>query len=178
MGGYREYVSGQFSDFRDRLLAVDQTTYLQSLLVRQDKMAMASSVEARVPFVHLPLVNIVNRIPNNLKIPGGITKPILKIIAEKYFPNNFINRRKVGLLLPYDEWCDDPKALGRYLDYLTESNSELSQFSEKNKLKLAVDKFRAGSKPERSHMMSLINLELWMRELKNEQLQFNLHSYE
>ena len=116
-GGYREAVSGKFSDFRTRMFAVDQTSYLQSLLVRQDKMAMAASVEARVPFVHLPLVEFVNNIPNKLRAPGGITKPILKKITEKYLPADFVNRRKIGLILPYDKWCDDPMALGRYLDF-------------------------------------------------------------
>ena len=57
----RRGVSRRFRDFRDRLLAVDQTAYLESLLVRQDKMSMSESVEARVPFVHLPLLKQVNQ---------------------------------------------------------------------------------------------------------------------
>ena len=69
--GLRERVSGRFKDFRDRLLAVDQSAYLELLLVRQDKMAMAASVEARVPFVHLPLARVLNRLPRSVRVPGG-----------------------------------------------------------------------------------------------------------
>ena len=140
---YREAVSSKFNDFRSKMFAVDQTSYLQSLLVRQDKMSMAASVEARVPFVHLPLVEYVNKIPHQLRAPGGITKPILKKVTEKYLPKEFVNRRKIGLLLPYDKWCDDPNALGRYLDYLTDADSKLSRFTEGNKLEIAVDNFRS-----------------------------------
>ena len=103
--GLREQrVAVAFADFRDRLLAVDQSAYLESLLVRQDKMAMAASVEARVPFVHLPLARVLNRLPRALRVPGGVTKPILKAIGERYLPHDLLYRRKVGLTLPFDDW--------------------------------------------------------------------------
>ncbi len=89
--GLREHVSRRFRDFRDRLLAVDQSAYLESLLVRQDKMAMAASVEARVPFVHLPLARVLNRLPRSLRVPGGVTKPILKAIGERYLPHDLLS---------------------------------------------------------------------------------------
>ena len=43
--GAREAAAMRFSDFRERMFAVDQAAYLPSLLMRQDKMAMAASVE-------------------------------------------------------------------------------------------------------------------------------------
>ena len=170
---HRQIVSSKFKDFRTRLFAIDQTAYLQSLLVRQDKMSMAASVETRVPFTHLPLAKLVNGISHNIRVPGEITKPILKKIALKHFSEKFVNRRKNGLLLPYEKWCDDPKALGRYLNLLTDSDSKLAAFSEGNSLKKTVDRFRSGSKPERRHMMKLINIELWLRELEVEQSVFD-----
>ncbi len=116
---------GRFPEFRDRLLAVDQSAYLESLLVRQDKMAMAASVEARVPFVHLPLARVLNRLPRALRVPGGVTKPILKAIGEHYLPRDLLYRRKVGLTLPYDDWLMQPDGLGRFLDDLTAPDSRL-----------------------------------------------------
>ena len=82
--GLREATSARFKDFRDRLFAIDQVSYLESLLVRQDKMSMAASVEARVPYVHLPLAKVVNRLPRDIRAPGGATKPLLKRIAEQF----------------------------------------------------------------------------------------------
>ena len=171
--GARDEASGRFQDFRSRLLAVDQSAYLESLLVRQDKMSMAASVESRVPFVHLPLVREVNALAHSLRIPGGETKPILKQIAERYLPRDLLYRRKVGLTLPYAAWCDNPKTLGRYLEFLESPSSRLSTYSSTGALKSAVERFRAGSKPERRYMFRLINIELWLRSLEIDQREFN-----
>jgi len=88
----RELASDKFSDFRDRIYASDLTAYLESLLVRQDKMSMANSVEARVPFVDVHFAKVINSIPRHIKTPGGVTKPLLKRIAEKYLPESVIYR--------------------------------------------------------------------------------------
>ncbi len=152
-------------DFRSRMLAVDQATYLESLLMRQDKMAMAASVEARVPFTHLPLARVVNRLPHRLRLPGGETKPLLKRIAAPYLPAALLNRRKVGFTLPLDDWLADAEGLGRYLDDLTASDGRLAAYTERRRLKAAVDAFRAGRRHGLPPLAHLINLETWLRGL-------------
>jgi asparagine synthase (glutamine-hydrolysing) len=163
--GYRESVSSRFSDFRDRLFAVDQTAYLESVLLRQDKMSMAASVEARVPFVHLPLARIANRLPRDLRAPGGVTKPLLKRIAERFLDPSVIYRRKIGLWLPYDDWLADEKGLGRYLDLLTEPDGRLRAYAEASALQSAVERFRTGQRCGLPSMWLLVNVELWLRSL-------------
>ncbi len=161
--GAREAASSRFDDFRDRLFAVDQTAYLESLLVRQDKMSMAHSVEARVPFVHTPLLKVVNGLPNEYRVPGGQTKPILKRLAEKHLPHDLIHRRKVGLLLPYDRWATEEDGLGRYLSDLTDPNGRLRTYADAKKLDKAVADFRAGRTESLPRIFALINMELWLR---------------
>jgi asparagine synthase (glutamine-hydrolysing) len=164
--GLREATSKRFKDFRDRLFAIDQVSYLESLLVRQDKMSMAASVEARVPFVHLPLAKVMNRLPRDIRAPGGVTKPLLKRIAEKFLDRRVIYRRKVGLWLPYDDWLSDPKGLGRYLDLLTEPNGRLRAYAkDPAALSQAVDRFRAGERKGIPSMWMLVNVEMWLRSL-------------
>ncbi|MDH3582540.1 MAG: asparagine synthase C-terminal domain-containing protein, partial [Hyphomicrobiales bacterium] len=163
--GARDAASARFRDFRSRMFAVDQTAYLESLLMRQDKMAMAASVEARVPFTHMPLAHVVNRFPHSLRAPGGKTKPLLKEIAARYLPRNVVYRRKVGLGLPLDDWAADEKGLGRYLEYLTDPNSQLSQFAERERLTAAVEAFRKGERIAQPPIAHLVNLELWLRSL-------------
>ncbi len=163
--GARESAAARFSDFRDRLYAVDQTAYLESLLLRQDKMGMAASVEARVPFTHLPLAREVNRIPHTLRTPGGITKPLLKQFAEGFFRKEFVHRRKVGLTLPLADWLADTSGLGGMLELLTEADARLAGFGERTGLRALVERFRAGETAVGRILVHLINMELWLRSL-------------
>ena len=164
--GLREQVSRRFTDFRDRLLAVDQSAYLESLLVRQDKMAMAASVEARVPFVHLPLARVLNGLPRSLRVPGGVTKPILKAIGERYLPHDLLHRRKIGLTLPYNDWLMQPDGLGRYLDDLAAPDGRLGAYTDRKRLASAVERFRKGERGGLPSMVWLINVETWLRSLQ------------
>ncbi len=165
---YRNKVAERFSDFRERMMAVDQATYLSSLLMRQDKMSMAASVEARVPFAHMPLVGIVNKIPIKLRVPGGETKPILKKIAEPWLPKKLLYRRKIGLTLPLDDWLRDPEKLGRYLDDLESPNSRLIQYADRKKITALVRDFRNGKQSsDTPPVMNLVNMELWLRSLES-----------
>lgn len=163
--GAREAASARFKDFRDRLFAVDQSAYLESLLVRQDKMSMAQSVEARVPFVHTPLLNVVNALPDELRVPGQETKPVLKRLAEKHLPHDLIHRRKVGLLLPYKRWAADENGLGRYLSDLTDPNGRLRTYADAKKLDKAVADFQAGQTEALPRIFALINMEVWLRSV-------------
>lgn len=163
--GARESASARFADFRSRMFAADQTAYLESLLMRQDKMAMAASVEARVPFTHLPLARVVNRFPHRVRAPGGETKPLLKKIAGRYLPQEILHRRKIGLNLPLDEWAADPKGLGRYVDLLVEPDSRLAEFADRKEFTAAIDAFRRGCRVGVPPIPHLINLELWLRSL-------------
>ncbi len=163
--GHRGDVSRRFTDFRDRLLAVDQSCYLESLLVRQDKMAMAASVESRVPFVHLPLARVVNRLPHKVRVPGGVTKPLLKAIGERYLPRALLDRRKVGLTLPYKDWLLREDSLGRFLSDLAAPNSCLGSYTDRNRLSAAVDAFRRGDQTGLPDLVRLVNVETWLRSL-------------
>jgi len=163
--GAREAVAARFQDFRSRMFAIDQSAYLESLLMRQDKLAMAASVEARVPFSHYPLARVVNRFANDLRAPGGVTKPILKQIAGPYLPADLLHRRKVGLTLPIYDWYQDSNGLGRYLELLTEPNSCLATYGDKRKLRQVVDSFRKGQRKGLPPVDSLVNIELWLRQI-------------
>ena len=166
--GAREATSARYSDFRDRLFAIDQGAYLESLLVRQDKMSMAQSVEARVPFVCLPLYRSVNRLSHRVRCPGGETKPVLKKIAERHLPHDLIHRRKIGLWLPFHEWFRDEKGAGRYLEALTAPDSRLAAYAEKPRLTSLVERFRTGDRRSGLALQRLVELELWMRSLADE----------
>lgn len=163
--GARGAASARFDRLVERIFAVDQTAYLESLLMRQDKVSMAASVEARVPFTHLPLARVMNRIPSRLRAPGGETKPILKTIAERHLPAELVRRRKIGLLLPLDQWLADRDGLGRYLDDLTAADGRLRSYGDPARIDTMVSGFRSGQRSLTQPLLRMVNLEIWMRGL-------------
>jgi asparagine synthase (glutamine-hydrolysing) len=75
------------------------------LLMRVDKMTMASSVEARVPFLDHELVEFALALPPRMKVRGGTGKWLLKrAVAAKLLPEHIVYRRKQGFGAPVAEW--------------------------------------------------------------------------
>lgn len=97
----------------EKLLNFEQRTYLVDLLMRQDKMCMAHSIENRVPLLDYRLVEFAKRLPTSCKIGTPFlpvprqgmrhTKPLLKRAAEKIYGPQFAYRAKSGFPLPLDE---------------------------------------------------------------------------
>ena len=74
------------------------------LLMRVDKMTMATSVEARVPFLDHELVEFGIALPPDMKVRGGVGKYLLKKAVEGILPLEIIYRKKQGFGAPVTEW--------------------------------------------------------------------------
>jgi asparagine synthase (glutamine-hydrolysing) len=75
------------------------------LLMRVDKMTMATSVEARVPFLDHELVEFAMALPPNMKVRDGIGKYLLKkTVARSLLPEHLVYRKKQGFGAPVAEW--------------------------------------------------------------------------
>ncbi len=74
------------------------------LLMRVDKMTMAHSVEARVPFLDRDLVEFVTRLPPELQLAQGQGKHILKTALRGIVPDWVLGRRKQGFAAPVERW--------------------------------------------------------------------------
>jgi len=91
--------------------ALNWMTYLdlnlrlpELLLMRVDKMSMAASIEARVPFLDHRFVSLAMAIPAAMKTRGGELKHILKLAVRGLIPDQIIDRRKQGFAVPIDDW--------------------------------------------------------------------------
>lgn len=80
----------------------------EHLLMRVDKMTMAHSVEARVPFLDHEVIDFARRLPPAYKLAGGVGKRILKTVAETYVDHDLLYRRKQGFGAPMDKWFAEP----------------------------------------------------------------------
>ncbi len=94
------------ADYLQRILYVELNQRLaEILLMRVDKIGMAHSIEARVPFLDHRLVEFTMSIPPNLKTPDNkTTKYILKNAIKDILPNDIIHRKKQGFWAPVNEW--------------------------------------------------------------------------
>src|SRR6185503_6195042 len=88
----------------DRLLAADLKTYLHELLMKQDQMSMAASVESRVPFLDHKLVEFATQLPVKMKLHGWTTKYVLRQAMRNVLPNEIVRRKKMGFPVPVGSW--------------------------------------------------------------------------
>src|SRR5205085_4661933 len=94
----------------NRMLYADQKTYLVELLMKQDQMSMACSIESRVPFLDHPLVEFAAGVPQHMKIRGNCGKYILKRAVEDLLPHDIVYRKKMGFPTPLRQWLLDPRS--------------------------------------------------------------------
>ncbi len=80
----------------------------EHLLMRVDKLTMAHSVEARVPFLDVDVIDFSNRLPPHYKLAGGVGKKILKKVCEPYLDHDLVYRKKQGFGAPMEKWFQDP----------------------------------------------------------------------
>jgi asparagine synthase (glutamine-hydrolysing) len=118
--------NGRGSDLA-RCLRYELSTYLVSLLIRQDKMTMAHSLENRVPFLDHELVEFVRGLKPNRLVGGGWsrfgvregnTKIPLKTLASRHFGSEFAYRTKQGFSIPLVEFLGTPGFRRRMQDEL------------------------------------------------------------
>ncbi|MBV9215232.1 MAG: asparagine synthase (glutamine-hydrolyzing), partial [Acidobacteria bacterium] len=91
-------------DVLDKLLYADTKTYLHELLMKQDQMSMAASIESRVPFLDHKLVEFTARMPREMKLRGGTTKWILREAMKGILPAEILDRPKMGFPVPVGRW--------------------------------------------------------------------------
>ena len=106
------------SDLINSELSLDLQTYLvDDILVKVDRMSMATSLETRVPLLDHKIVEFAYSLPGDLKLKGLTTKWIFKKTMERLLPRQNIYRRKEGFSIPIKHWLrTDLKDL--MLDYL------------------------------------------------------------
>lgn len=95
----------QASNPIDRMLWLDNRTYLaDDLMVKMDIASMHCGLEARSPLLDHKVIEFCAKLPVHHKVQGRTGKYLLKRLAEKYFPHNFVYRKKMGFGIPIAHW--------------------------------------------------------------------------
>ncbi|MHB8388434.1 MAG: asparagine synthase (glutamine-hydrolyzing) [Acidiferrobacteraceae bacterium] len=146
-----------------RILYFDQTSWLpDNLLERGDRMTMAASLEARMPFMDHELAEFVSSLPDRYRVRGMQTKWILRQAMRRVLPKTILNRPKVGFRVPVNEWFRGK--MREYLcDHLTGPASQTRAYYQPNELERILNEHLSGHQNHEKLLWSLLNLELWHR---------------
>ena len=156
---YWEHSSGEMLQ---RLLYTDIKTYLVELLMKQDNMSMAASIESRVPFLDHPLVEFATNIPQKLQVGGLAGKHILKKGMEDLLPHSILYRPKLGFPTPWSRWLAGSQ-LNVIRDLLLEARSTERGLFKPDALERLFEEHRVGHRDHYDRIWRLLNLELWHR---------------
>jgi asparagine synthase (glutamine-hydrolysing) len=146
----------------DRLLYVDSKTYLHGLLMKQDQMSMAASIESRVPFLDHQLVEFAAGLPTRLKLQGSTTKRILRESMRGILPPSILARPKMGFPVPVGSWFR-----GRWRGMVTElvlgGRARQRGIFNPEEVSRLVDEHVSGRVDHTERLWALVNFELWLR---------------
>lgn len=147
-----------------RILYFDQTSWLpDNLLERGDRMTMAASLEARMPFMDHELAAYLSSLPDKYRVRGHTTKWILREAMKRLLPSAILQRPKVGFRVPVNEWFQGP--MREYLyEHLKSSTSLTREYYRPAMLDKVLTDHMTGRQNHEKLLWSMLNLEIWHRQ--------------
>ena len=146
--------------------AVDWMSYIDiklwvanPVLTKIYRVSKANSLQIHTPFLDNDILKYVFSVDSNIKI-GNTNKYLLKKIAQKYIPNQIINRVKKGFNSPFNEWLQSEFG-NSILETILEVNRQ-TQFFNENYLKHIYT--LASSNKFKQHLYSLYIFSLWYKK--------------
>lgn len=147
----------------DRLLYADIKTYLHELLMKQDQMSMAASVESRVPFLDHKLVEFTSALPERLKLRGWTTKYVLRQSMKGILPEAVLSRAKMGFPVPIGSWFRG--SYSSVLDeYVLGERAMKRGFFDPDFVRGLVKRHQVGGENHSERLWALVNFEIWLRQ--------------
>ena len=146
----------------DRMSRADLQTYLVRLLMKQDQMSMAASIESRVPFLDHAFVEHAVAIPGRFKLRGWQTKAVLRAALKGLVPPEILTRRKMGFPVPVGRWLRGP--FWPLVEEFVLGPRALSRgLFEPAALRRLAMEHRTGAAAHGDRLWLLLNLEVWQR---------------
>ena len=152
-------------DVVDKMLYTDTRTRLaEHLLAVNDRMTMAFSIEGRSPLVDQKMVEFAATLPTHFKLRGRRLKYIQHRLAHEYLPEPLLRRKKQGFSFPLAYWFRNE--LYPVVKQLFE-NSRLAEtgYMRKESMLSMLDEHRSGRMDHNYRLWLLLNLEIWQRQL-------------
>jgi asparagine synthase (glutamine-hydrolysing) len=145
-----------------RLMHIDSAVFLpDDLMIKNDRMSMAHSLEARVPFTDPDLMNFLASVPARLKLPGLRKKNLMRRAMEGTLPPAILNKKKVGLEMPYSRWFKN-ELKETLLHHLSPARLAERGLFNPQAVQLLIDEHLAGKRDHGRALWGLMNYALWL----------------
>ena len=166
-------------DYINHSLYFEAKTFLHGLLVVEDKLSMAHSIENRVPFLDNDLVDFSQKIPVKYKL-GDLNKvikmdeneiskiiktndgkTILRKVMNKYMPKDISNAIKQGFSAPDKSWFKG-ESIEFVKSKLLNNNANIYKYMDKTTTQKLINDHLSGKQNRRLFIWSLLNFEEWI----------------
>lgn len=153
------------SPLLDRMRNLDTMTYMPgAVLAKVDRMSMQVSLEVRCPLLDSKLARFAETLSvDSCWKPPGETKRILKQLASRYLPEEWMNRRKLGFGLPANAWSKE-EMLSLSNELLLGTNSKLRDYVDPSVLEKLIAKQAEDNCFSIYQVWPLLILEAWLRK--------------
>ena len=144
-----------------RMQQVDMSCWLVGdILLKNDKMAMAHSIESRVPFLDREVWSAARELPRSLRVTEGETKVVLRRAAERAIPSEWACKEKLGFPVPLAMWLREERLAKRVRAWF--SSPEAALFFDRRELMRLVEEHQQGKDRSRKIWIVLMFL-VWYR---------------
>lgn len=152
--------SRRFEDINQDLYLDLKTYMVDDILVKVDRMSMASSLEVRVPLLDYKIVEFAFSLPSHFKVRGPITKWFFKKAMEGILPNEIIYRQKEGFSIPIKTWLRTGlKDL--MMEYLSEKRIKEVGLFNYAYIKQMIEEHLNSKRDHTHRLWALITFNLW-----------------
>ena len=144
------------------LLYMDIKTYLVELLMKQDQMSMAASIESRVPFLDHKVVEFAASLPARCKLRFSSGKYLLRKAMARHLPREVLRRNKKGFPTPIRLWLRN-QLFEKLKTILTDGRLAERRLLKPNYIEYLLNAQRQGLSSATEGCWRLLNFELWCR---------------
>ncbi len=149
-------------DILSRLIHIDSSVFLpDDLMVKNDRMSMAHSLEARVPMTDPELTEFMSRVPSRLKLRHFRKKHILRRAMDGILPSTILQKKKIGLEIPYSRWLKN-ELNDLLMTYLAPNRIAETGLFRPEPIKTLIDDHIAGRHDHGRALWGLLNYMIWL----------------
>jgi len=133
------------------------------LLMYADKLSMAHSLEARVPYLDRTVVEYVQRLPGSLKIRAGTRKWLHRQVCRRYLPPRVLKRKKRGFAVNVVDGWFRFSMQTKLLELLRDETSLMYNLLKPEPVQKLISDHRSGRQDNHKLLFSLVMVEQWLR---------------